>query len=1321
VRYRTGNGGETAYVNPFMPAIAFEGRYLAVGDAFGPGRPHVGNGTRRPIAFGINRCIPAMINRRFSRLSAFSVPRLHIGIVVFAVLLIGALWIAVAQVVAVERESAVQAAVARGDDLAVAFEHYAIRTIESADMALQDLVQEAVPASGKFSLAHFQSDYSIEKSAFIDVILADASGNAISIARHGKPAVAPNVADQQHFAVHVKRDSGTFFVGMTIEDPIAGKYVIPVTRRITNADGTFGGVAMAMIEPARFTDVFGSVGLHHLDAVLLTGVDGIIRVRLQGSQLSWGANTTGSVLFAEQALRPNGHYLTKGKVDGVSRYFSYRTLRDFQVIAVVGIAQSDALAGFVLRRQRYWEAAALASLVIAGFTAALLFALIARQRATARLAQDHARYAATFSGVPVGIARSDLAGHFLETNPALHDILGYSSDALLGRRFTEITCPEDVAALTELHRSAMNRLQLQPIRVEVRLVKSDGSLAWCLLTASLVRDGSDASSYLVTAVKDITERKLAESALADLSERTARRERILSTMLSSMSDFAFMFDREGRFLFVNQPLLDMWGIPLEGAVGKNFADLGYTEEMAAKLQRQVQQVFETNRSVTDETPYTSPSGQEGYYEYIFSPVVAANGAVEFVAGSSRDFTERKRAELAVRESEVKFRQLAETIDDAFWIRSPDLARVDYVSPAFARIWGRSVASLYADPKQWPEYILAEDRERVLATGSRALQRGEDELEMEYRIVRPDGEIRWIRSRAFSIRDAAGKVVRLAGVASDVTELKRVMQDLLELNASLEQRVEERTQELERANRAKSTFLATVSHEIRTPLNGVIGMLELLSLTKLDAQQRTRIEVVRQSSRSLTRIIDDILDYSKIEAGKLAIHSEVASVEAAVHAAIGLYTGAADSKGISLTSVVDERIGPAHRFDPHRLQQILNNCVSNALKFTEKGHVELRAESVEQAAGIQAILFTIADTGIGISPEDQKRLFQPFTQIEATSTRRFGGTGLGLSICRQLAEMMGGTIEVESKRGVGTTFSLTLVFPTADAAQLPPQRESPPVEPAMPKLDSRVAPGVEQAVAEGTLVLVVDDHSVNRMVLTQQMEACGYAVETAENGLEGLDKWRSGRYGLVLADCNMPVMDGYEMVREIRAAEALSGAKRTPVIACTANVMEGEAERTFAAGMDDYLSKPLELHDVLRKMACWLPLPGPRGPEVQAPAPGVSRPASTASGQAVDAVVLAALSRGNASTQRELIALFRSVNDQDSIDLKRLVSRQDGEATKSTAHRIKGASLMLGAFRLAALAAQIEAAGHGQDWPEVAIAMPPFEAELARVNTFLDSL
>jgi len=466
---------------------------------------------------------------------------------------------------------------------------------------------------------------------------------------------------------------------------------------------------------------------------------------------------------------------------------------------------------------------------------------------------------------------------------------------------------------------------------------------------------------------------------------------------------------------------------------------------------------------------------------------------------------------------------------------------------------------------------------------------------------------------------------------------------------------EAQREAENANQAKSTFLATVSHEIRTPMNGVLGMIDVLERSSLSVEQREALGTVRYSASALLRIIDDILDFSKIEAGRLDLECiELSTVELIEGVGETLAPQAA-AKGLKLAAYVAAGVPQRVTGDPLRLQQILFNLLGNAIKFTETGSVRLSLET----AGEAMLCIKVADTGIGLSAEQQSRLFQPFVQADSSTTRRFGGTGLGLSIVRRLAEAMGGIVDVFSEPGKGSTFAVTVrldeVVPAgpremplqglslslalADAEEaraiaryledagaavrlldadgtftgiridgldldvsladgpaasgLPrPWRRDPLIR-AVARVAGRVVARPSAAVAPGPSpalngrVLVVDDNSVNRKILARQLELAGASTDSAAGGEEALELWRNGGYDLVLADLQMPTMDGFELARRIRQSEAAEQRARTPILAVTASTLEEQEQKSRAAGMDGFITKPIGIEQLKATLDVWL--------------------------------------------------------------------------------------------------------------------------------------
>ena len=632
---------------------------------------------------------------------------------------------------------------------------------------------------------------------------------------------------------------------------------------------------------------------------------------------------------------------------------------------------------------------------------------------------------------------------------------------------------------------------------------------------------------------------------------------------------------------------------------------------------------------------------------------------------------------------------------------------EYVSDRSAAVHHVEPEAATRDTDSILATICPEDQERVAARLREAdADANESDFEIEYRAGPPDDRCaRWVRSSATLRREADGSTI-FNGYWADVSEQKALIHDL-----------ETAREDAHTANRAKSAFLATMSHEIRTPMNGVLGMLELLDLTRLDGEQRATLGVVRESGRSLLRIIDDILDFSKIEAGRLELNPQVAALRELIERACQLHSGMAGSKGLLLSATIDPDLGAAHLVDPLRLGQILNNLLSNAVKFTPRGSVEVRARSLGSSPEGERVCIEVRDTGIGLTPEQQSLLFQPFAQASRNVAGRYGGTGLGLTICRRLDDMMGGSVEMHSTRDVGTTMTVTLMLPPADPADLRDSVHTAQHDELAATLAARrVAPDAQHAVQDRTLVLVVDDHPVNRVVLLRQVQTLGYAAEAAEHGEQALAMWRTGRFGLVLTDCNMPVMDGYALTRHIRQIEADAGGERTPVIACTANALRGEAEICFEAGMDDFLIKPVALGELMSRLDRWLPLPDsglmPLDP-LEAPAVPVQRP--------LEHEVLAEIAMDDPVAEREILIDFRRINDEDAFLLRRAVADRDLPQVTRLAHRVKGSSGMVGARELADVCARIENASRAGDLPGVMAQIERFQFELQRLNAYLDTL
>jgi signal transduction histidine kinase/CheY-like chemotaxis protein/HPt (histidine-containing phosphotransfer) domain-containing protein len=555
---------------------------------------------------------------------------------------------------------------------------------------------------------------------------------------------------------------------------------------------------------------------------------------------------------------------------------------------------------------------------------------------------------------------------------------------------------------------------------------------------------------------------------------------------------------------------------------------------------------------------------------------------------------------------------------------------------------------------------------------------------------------------WSDRAPAAGVAELRELAQDFNEMADAVENDLIRRKSLEDELHRAREAAEDADRAKSAFVAMMSHELRTPLVAVTGTLEVLALGELDADQRALVDVATRSARALLGVIGDVLDFSKIEAGHLDLSPAATSVAGLVDDVLTQHRLAAPGSPVALRSRIDRDLAARHLVDPVRLRQVLGNLVGNAAKFTREGHIEVRVDvcgELDGGAG-QHIAVVVEDTGIGVSPADQERLFAPFEQAGPGSggTAAPGGTGLGLVICRQLVEAMGGTVGLESELGRGTSLRIDL---TLAVAVSPPDGDGDGDGEdgggggedggRAGALTRRPLPSRAAAEREGSLVLLVEDHPINREILARQVEAVGFVTDTAADADEALARFqRDGPYGLVFTDIQLPGADGHELARRLRAYEAGAGRRRTPIIALTANALRGERERCAEAGMDDLVVKPATLATMARTLRQWLPgCAWPDGAAVDGT--GAEPGAGATREPAIDASALDELTGGDPELGRDIVSRYVESLSEELDAVWRAVHDGDATAMRRHAHRIAGASRTVGAHAVATAAIRLERA------------------------------
>ena len=780
------------------------------------------------------------------------------------------------------------------------------------------------------------------------------------------------------------------------------------------------------------------------------------------------------------------------------------------------------------------------------------------------LEESRDRYVDLYDFAPVGYLTLTDKGMIEEINLTASTLLGVERKKLQQHRFASLVIAND---RTRWMTQFLNVLEKgDKSDVEVAIKRHDGTVFQAALDCKRASLG-DGEMAIRIALTDVTERKQAEVELRSTKGR-------LETILAAIPDLLFEVGLDGRIYDYHSPRSDLLAVPANVFLGKCFSEV-LPPDVVETCISAIGEASDKGWSVGKQYALALPQGKRWFELSVALKSGTEDQAQRFIL-LARDITERKQAEDELRESEALFRAVSESAHDAIVTADSGSMIIKWNNGA-ERIFGYTADEVIGRPLT----ILMPERFRDLHLKgiARVSAGGESRVmgkPVELLGMRKDGSVFPLELSLARWQVPQGNF--FTGVLRDITERKKVERQLEDYHTSLEAKIQERTHDLEQArdsaddaNRAKSAFLANMSHEIRTPMNGIIGMANILRREGVTSKQAQRLDTIDASAQHLLSVINDVLDISKIEAGKFTLEEAPVVISSLMANVNSVLSERVKAKGLHLL-IETEHLPHNLVGDPTRLQQALLNYASNAVKFTEQGTVTLRALKQEETADSVTVRFEVTDTGIGIEPEVMSRLFSAFEQADNSMNRKYGGTGLGLAITRRLAELMGGEAGAESAPGVGSTFWFTVKLTKSGEAAAAPIATTVDAE---AEIRRRYA---------GQRILVVDDEPINREVTVIQLEAVDLVADTAEDGAEAIALARRNSYAAIFMDMQMPKLNGVEATREIRQ---LPGYRHTPIIAMTANAFAEDKAKCLEAGMNDFLIKPFDPDQLFVILLCAL--------------------------------------------------------------------------------------------------------------------------------------
>jgi PAS domain S-box-containing protein len=841
----------------------------------------------------------------------------------------------------------------------------------------------------------------------------------------------------------------------------------------------------------------------------------------------------------------------------------------------------------------------------------------------------------------------DEQGRLVAATPGALSAFDWPEPPTVGTPVADIVHPADRG------RAAGRLGRLPPgstTRIDVRLLAAGGSYRWFELVVS-DRRAVPAIGGVVVAAHDIDDR-------VALQQELQRSEAYISSLVQNASDVIMVLDAMVRVRYASPSAQELFGYSTTKLIGRNVLDLIHVEDREVVADRFLDAAHTSGQTAYLDFRVVDREGIERRVEAAATNLLdhpATNGIVV----NLRDLGPRDRSREVLERSERRFRKLIANISDTITLVD-STGRVLMITGDADEVLGHP--NVYWPGQSVLDIVHPDDHDRAIALQASVLTHLGEPVSGQFRMLHADGS--WV--------DVEVTIVNLlddADVAGAVITSRNISP-----HKAVERALSEAHRQALDALAAKAEFVAQVGHEVRTPIHGIVGLAELLGDADLDEESRRLVAAIRRSGEGLSIVINDLLDFSKIEAGRVELVDGVLSPHRLVADVVDILRPQADERGLVLEGLVGARVPPFIRGDELRLRQVIVNLVGNAVKYTDEGTVRVSVDTVEHSGDTFLLRFDVADTGLGIPPDEIPRLFQPFTQSSATAGSGRVGTGLGLTVSRQLVELMGGEISVTSQLGVGSTFSFTLPTVAGVPERLPSGQTRP-----------------ERLPEQRGRVLVVEDSPVNQALIERQLIRLGCEAVVAPTGVEALGLMDQMAFDLVLMDRQLPGIDGLETTRRWRAQENPSGT-RLPIVAMTASAAPGVQAECLEAGMDGFLAKPARLEDVGSVLDRFLrPVGGP--PALAAGDDGEPRePTDSGAEPAVlDRAVLATLVEevGDPAIAASVVATFLGELDGRLAVLGSPEAQLDREALERTAHTLRSTSRALGAAALAAACDRLE--------------------------------